>query len=87
VITCQNCVEALHPYIDRELSEADIVQVKLHLEECRGCLHMFQFEASLRRLVKVRCQEQLAPASLRERIISCLAAESAKRANKTSEHP
>jgi mycothiol system anti-sigma-R factor len=75
VITCTSCLEALHPYIDRELSDEDIVQVREHLEACGGCLHLFQFEASLRRLVKVRCQEQQAPEGLRAKIEARLATE------------
>ena len=79
MITCLMCVQALHPYIDRELSDEDIVQVHEHLDECRGCMHLFQFEASLRRLVKVRCQEQQAPETLRARINACLASERLRR--------
>ena len=75
MITCAMCLQALHPYIDRELSDEDIVQVRVHLDDCRDCLHMYQFEASLRRLVRVRCQEQQAPESLRNRIAECLASE------------
>jgi mycothiol system anti-sigma-R factor len=62
-------------YIDRELSDDDIVQVRQHLEACGGCLHLYQFEESLRLLVRVRCQEQGAPESLRAKIANCLAAE------------
>jgi hypothetical protein len=36
---------------------------------------VYQFEESLRRLVRVRCQEQGAPASLRERVTVTLAME------------
>jgi mycothiol system anti-sigma-R factor len=75
VINCRDCVRALNPYLDRELSEEDIVQVREHLVACSGCLQMFQFEESLRRLVRVRCQEQAAPQSLRERITLSLQAE------------
>lgn len=78
MITCTSCLEALHPYIDRELSDEDIVQVRDHLDACRGCLHLYQFEASLRRLVRVRCMEQQAPDSLRIRISACLASERAR---------
>jgi len=78
VITCPTCRQALHPYIDRELSDDDIVQVQEHLDACRGCLHLYQFEASLRRLVRVRCQELQAPESLRLRITECLATERAR---------
>ena len=76
MITCKNCLQALHPYIDRELSDEDIVQVREHLDACRGCLHMFEFETSLRRLVRVRCREQVAPESLKARIVACLTTES-----------
>jgi mycothiol system anti-sigma-R factor len=68
VINCRDCARALNPYLDRELSEDDVVQVREHLTACSGCLHLYQFEESLRRLVRVRCQEQGAPDSLRQRI-------------------
>jgi mycothiol system anti-sigma-R factor len=65
----------LNPYLDRELSDEDIVQVRQHLEVCGGCVHVYQFEESLRRLVRVRCQEQGAPESLRAKISLSLATE------------
>ena len=68
MINCGDCERALNPYLDRELSEEDLVQVREHLDACSGCLHRYAFEESLRRLVRVRCQEQEAPESLRERI-------------------
>jgi len=75
VINCNDCARALNPYLDRELSDEDVVQVRVHLEACGGCLHLYQFEESLRRLVRVRCQEQGAPETLRERISLTLAME------------
>jgi mycothiol system anti-sigma-R factor len=65
----------LNPYLDRELSDEDIVHVRQHLEVCGGCVHVYQFEESLRRLVRVRCQEQGAPESLRVKISMSLAVE------------
>ena len=75
MINCRDCAKALNPFIDRELSDEDVVQVRGHLEACGGCLHLYQFEESLRRLVRVRCREQAAPESLRERISVSLAME------------
>jgi len=75
VINCRDCARALNPYLDRELSDEDVVQLRDHLEACDGCQHLFQFEESLRRLVRVRCQEQSAPQSLRETITIRLAME------------
>jgi mycothiol system anti-sigma-R factor len=77
-MNCRDCAQALNPYIDRELSDEDVAQVRGHLEACGGCLHLYQFEESLRRLVRVRCQEQGAPESLRVRISASLAVERAR---------
>ena len=75
MINCGDCERALNPYLDRELSEEDVAQVRDHLYACSGCLHRFEFEESLRRLVRVRCQEQAAPDSLRARITVTFAME------------
>lgn len=79
MINCRDCARALNPYLDRELSDEDVEQVRGHLEACGGCLHLFAFEESLRRLVRVRCQEQAAPESLRQRITLTLAMERTRR--------
>ena len=68
MINCFDCARALNPFLDRELSDDDVVQVRSHLEACGGCMHLYQFEESVRRLVRVRCQEQSAPESLKARI-------------------
>jgi mycothiol system anti-sigma-R factor len=68
VINCRDCARALNQFLDRELSDDDVVQVRSHLEACGSCLHQYQFEESVRRLVRVRCQEQGAPESLKVRI-------------------
>jgi mycothiol system anti-sigma-R factor len=83
MISCRNCIQALYRYLDRELSDEDIVQVRQHLEECAGCLQMFRFEESLRLLVRVRCREQHAPRGLRERIEASLLAERLRLSKRT----
>jgi mycothiol system anti-sigma-R factor len=75
VINCRDCLLALDSYIDRELSDEDIVQVRVHLHDCGGCLDLYKFEESVRRLVRVRCQEQSAPQDFRARIQVSLAME------------
>jgi len=82
VINCSDCVQALNPYLDRELSDDDIAQVRVHLDACGGCLHLYQFEASVRRLVKVRCQELQAPDGLRAKIEARFATERTRRLKK-----
>jgi mycothiol system anti-sigma-R factor len=75
VINCRDCQRALNPFLDRELTDDDIAHVRQHLDDCRGCFHLYQFQESVRRLVRVRCQEQSAPDSLRTKIALRLAIE------------
>jgi mycothiol system anti-sigma-R factor len=82
MITCRDCMRALNPYIDRELDDDDIVHVRQHLDDCHGCLHLYQFQESVRRLVRVRCQEQSAPESLRARITTSWAMERVRQAQR-----
>ena len=65
----------------------DVVHVQAHLDDCPHCLHLYQFHASLRRLVQIRCQEQCAPTALKNRVIELLARERAKRASRRSCRP
>ena len=87
MINCQDCVKALNPYLDRELSDEDIQQVRQHLDACRGCLHVYQFQESVRRLVRVRCREQVAPESLRARISLSLAIEQSRLEQRRQRRP
>jgi mycothiol system anti-sigma-R factor len=87
VINCRDCLQALNPYIDRELSDDDITHVRDHLEACGSCLHLYRFEASLRRLVRVRCQEQGAPESLKAKIALTLASERLRIERRQSRRP
>ena len=75
MINCRDCQRALNPFLDRELTDDDIAHVRQHLDECRGCFHLHQFQESVRRLVRVRCQELSAPDSLRLKIEMRLAME------------
>ncbi len=87
MINCGDCVQVLNSYIDRELSDDDIVTVREHLVECGGCLHVYRFEESLRRLVRLRCQEQSAPETLRVRITMRLAMERRRQERRRSPPP
>lgn len=66
-MNCKETVAILQTYVDRELSEAEVVEVRAHLEACPPCLNHFKFEERLKMLVRQRCDEK-APPGLRERI-------------------
>jgi len=67
-MNCQDCVEQLNPYLDRELTEREIREVHVHLEYCPPCAKFFHFEDGVKRLVRRCCQGERAPDSLRQRL-------------------
>jgi len=72
---CMDCVETvarLHLYIDRELSDEEIVIVQQHLENCKQCDCRFHFDISIKRLIHERCTAERAPDYLREKVLHLL---------------
>lgn len=67
-MNCNECLDRLDSYTDRELSEAELREVKQHLEECPPCEDRYQFQADLKRLVKVCCDQGEAPPELRAKL-------------------
>jgi mycothiol system anti-sigma-R factor len=67
-VNCTDCLEKLDRYVDRELTEQELEEVKGHLHECPPCDQYYQLEVGLKRLVKVCCDQGQAPAQLRERL-------------------
>ena len=67
-IDCEEAARRLHGFLDKELNEAEVVEVRGHLNSCEECKSKFRFEASLKRVVMRHSSEQQAPASLRNRI-------------------
>ena len=58
---CQHCEELMQPYLDGVLSDDEVREAKVHLEECPGCEKRYRFEVSLRRYVRVAADEQMSP--------------------------
>ncbi len=69
---CMDCVEVvarLHLYIDRELSDEEIVIVQQHLETCKLCDCRFHFDMKVKRLIHEHCATERAPEYLREKVM------------------
>ena len=71
-MNCKDCLQKLDGYVDRELSDQELAEVKAHLQDCPPCDQYFQLEVGLKRLVKVCCDQGQAPAHLRERLTQIL---------------
>ena len=67
-MNCADCMEKLDSYVDRELTDEELHQVRLHLELCPPCEKVFDLRADLKRLVKVCCDEGKAGIGLRNKV-------------------
>ena len=67
-MNCNDCKEKLDRYVDRELNNTEVLELKLHLEGCPPCADQYEFQAHLKRLVKVCCDKDVAPAAFREKL-------------------
>jgi anti-sigma factor (TIGR02949 family) len=58
---CNDCEEMMQPYLDGVLSDDEVREAKVHLEECPGCEKRYRFEVTLRRFVRVAADEPMSP--------------------------
>jgi mycothiol system anti-sigma-R factor len=65
---CKDTLDRLYEYLDRELSEAERLEVQQHLDDCPPCLDRFEFEENVLRLVRRCCRDVAAPQSLVEKV-------------------
>lgn len=65
---CSKVLDQVYEYLDGEMNESDLVQIRRHLEDCSPCLQQYDLDVALKALVR-RCCQETAPADLRERIM------------------
>jgi mycothiol system anti-sigma-R factor len=73
--SCYNCnqtMERLHSFVDRELSEFELVEVQKHLDDCPPCEQHFEFNARVKRLVHTKACPEKAPHALLQQILKNL---------------
>ena len=67
-MNCDDCLQKLDQYVDRELSDGEVAELQAHLADCPPCEDRYRFQADLKRLVKVCCDQGEAPVELREKL-------------------
>ncbi len=61
---CDKCEELLQGYLDRELSEGEVVEAEAHLDGCDYCRRRYRFESNLRMYVRTSAVERMPPGLL-----------------------
>ena len=65
---CEECSDKLDRFVDRELTNTEALEVRLHLEGCPDCMDHYEFQEHLKRVVKHSCDCDAAPAAFREKL-------------------
>jgi mycothiol system anti-sigma-R factor len=71
-MTCQEAVDKLYEYLDREIDDITAAQIEKHLDLCRLCCDHFEFEKKMKGLVQESCVQQKAPSILKNKIRKAL---------------
>jgi mycothiol system anti-sigma-R factor len=72
---CENCdqaMEVLDQYVDRELTTPELAEVRRHLEGCPPCQRHFDFEEKMKVLVYRKACPEKAPHQLLAKILSSI---------------
>lgn len=65
-VDCREALHELQQYLDGELPEGDLSEIRTHLAACYPCADRATFEEQLRALVRDRCAESAPPALLEQ---------------------
>jgi anti-sigma factor (TIGR02949 family) len=61
VTDCDKCEELLQGYLDRELSDEEVLVAESHLDGCEYCRRRYRFEETLRVYVRTTAAERMPP--------------------------
>jgi mycothiol system anti-sigma-R factor len=68
-LDCDDCLERLHPYLDRELSDKELDEVRVHLDDCEGCESSFVLESVFLERLRGSATADICPEEVRKRLI------------------
>ncbi len=73
-LDCEQAMAHLQDYLKRELTPELVSEVRVHLERCRDCEDVAQFEQSFLLMVEACARKETCPNELRSRIMAALRA-------------
>ena len=74
-LDCDQALAHLQDYLKRELTPELVVEMRVHLEECRDCTGYARFEESFLVMLEAKARQTTCPQELRERILAALRVE------------
>jgi mycothiol system anti-sigma-R factor len=65
---CQAFLEQIVYFLDNELAEDDVVEVRVHLDGCGPCSEQYDLQRAIKSLVARSCSER-APEALKAKVL------------------
>ena len=69
---CDDCLDRLYAFLDKELGPVERSEVAKHLDGCEDCGGDFNFEARFLQIIRDCGTSDVAPADLRRRVVERL---------------
>ena len=69
---CDDALFRVYEYLDGEMADLDCAKIRIHLEECAGCLDEYHQDELLKAIVRRSCACETAPEDLRSRILASI---------------
>ncbi|WP_433434047.1 mycothiol system anti-sigma-R factor [Nonomuraea sp. CA-141351] len=70
---CREVLDKVYAYLDGELTESDVVEIRVHLDECGPCLKEYDLDKAVKALVHKHCGCDPVPADLRSKVLARIA--------------
>ncbi|GAA3109974.1 mycothiol system anti-sigma-R factor [Nonomuraea sp. NPDC049421] len=70
---CREVLDKVYAYLDGELTEGDVADIKVHLDECSPCLKEYDLDKAIKALVHKHCGCDPVPADLRSKVLDRIA--------------
>jgi mycothiol system anti-sigma-R factor len=70
---CREVLDKVYAYIDGELTDHDVVEIRVHLDECSPCLKEYDLDKVVKQLVAKHCGSDPVPADLRSKVLARIA--------------
>ncbi|MEV4018719.1 mycothiol system anti-sigma-R factor [Nonomuraea angiospora] len=70
---CREVLDKVYAYLDGELTETDVVEIRVHLEECGPCLQEYDLDKAIKALVHKHCGCDPVPGDLRSKVLARIA--------------
>ncbi|MEV0996079.1 MULTISPECIES: mycothiol system anti-sigma-R factor [Nonomuraea] len=70
---CREVLDKVYSYLDGELTEGDVAEIRVHLDECSPCLKEYDLDKAIKALVHKHCGCDPVPADLRSKVLARIA--------------